>query len=411
MPVRRHKDKKAQGRKGISSSPRCLIASFPASLTLLALALLFCLASCAPAWEATVVAPEGSDFPVDREVIAGLDSFAEEGQVLSLERVLWMAGHRVIERLMVSEPQGARRDFDWTAVADDAWWGKDGELSIGGESFAVSRLEVEPSGLLERVEADITDIAPTVAAALGLPSPAQATGQALEAPSASPSTGLRTSHVLLVFLDGFGYLRYIEARDTGLIPHLAALGEPLIGLTVYPPSTSVASAALLSGAPPQVNGVDQRGIRKTEVETLFDVANAAGRQVVAVEGGALAFNLRNAEMQLSGDRDGNGSTDDNVLANALAVLDEGMPDLFYVHFHGIDDAGHTYGPNTPQEEAVIREVDAAVGQLLALLPADTLVIIFADHGMHRVEGEHGRLGNHGHLIERDMFIPIFVAAK
>lgn len=388
------------------------------TLSLLTIALLFCLAGCRSAWEATVVAPDGSAFPVDSKVLASLSGFAEEGKDLSLEWVLWTAGHRVIERLMVSEPEGARHEFDWAAVADDAWWGKDGKLSIGGESFPVSHLEAEPPPLLKQVTADITDIAPTVAAALGLPSPAQATGQALEAPPASPSlrlgsvqaTGLRTSHVLLLFLDGFGYVRYAEARDAGLIPNLTALGEPLVALTVYPPCTSVASAALLTGAPPQVNGVDQRGIRKTEVETLFDVANAAGRQVVAVEGDALAFNLRNSEMQLSGDRDGNGSTDDNVLANALAVLDEGMPDLFYVHFHGIDDAGHTYGPGTPEEEATIREVDAAVGQLLAALPGDTLIIIFADHGMHRVE-EEGRLGNHEHLIERDMFIPIFVVSK
>ena len=140
------------------------------------------------------------------------------------------------------------------------------------------------------------------------------------------------------------------------------------------------------------------------------MAAAAGLDVVAVEGEALAFNLRGAEVQLSGDRDGNGSTDDNVLANALAVLDDGMPDLFFVHFHGIDDAGHTYGPGAPEEEAAIREVDAAVGQLLAALPGDTLVIIFADHGMHQVE-EEGRSGNHGNLIERDMFIPIWVVGK
>ena len=380
------------------------------TLSLLALVLLLCLAGCGQAWEATVVAPDGSAFPVDSKVLASLAGFAEEGQDLPLEWVLWTAGHRVIERLIVSEPEGARHEFDWAAVASDAWWGKDGKLSIGGESFPVSHLEIKPPLLLEQVEADITDIAPTVAVALGLPFPAQATGQALKAPPAS--------HVLLLFLDGFGYVRYVEARDAGLIPNLAALDEPLVGLTVYPPCTNVASAALLTGAPPEVNGVDQRGIRKTEVETLFDVASAAGRQVVAVEGDALAFNLRNSAMQLSGDRDGNGSTDDNVLANALAVLDEGMPDLFYVHFHGIDDAGHTYGPNAPEEEAVIRQVDAAVGQLLAALPADTLIVIFADHGMHRVEpalsvaeGEEGRLGNHGNLIERDMFIPIFVAAK
>jgi len=216
--------------------------------------------------------------------------------------------------------------------------------------------------------------------------------------------------VLLLFLDGFGYVRYTEALRDGLIPNIASLGEPLVGLTTYPPCTSVASAALLTGAQPPINGVDRRGIRRTEAETILDVATAAGLHVVAVEGEALAFNLRNSDVQLSGDRDGNGSTDDNVLANALAELNTEMPDLFFVHFHGIDDAGHTYGPGTPEEEARIHKVDTAVGQLLAALPADTLVIIFADHGMHQVE-EEGRLGNHGHLIERDMFIPIFVTTK
>jgi predicted AlkP superfamily pyrophosphatase or phosphodiesterase len=51
-----------------------------------------------------------------------------------------------------------------------------------------------------------------------------------------------------------------------------------------------------------------------------------------------------------------------------------------------------------------------VGQLLDALPAGTLVVIFADHGMHQVE-EEGRLGNHGNLIERDMFIPIIVTEE
>jgi predicted AlkP superfamily pyrophosphatase or phosphodiesterase len=186
----------------------------------------------------------------------------------------------------------------------------------------------------------------------------------------------------------------------------------LVGLTAYPPSTRVGTAALLTGASPEVNGVDSRRVRSTNIETLFDVAAAAGLNVVAVEGEALAFNLRNADAHLSGDRDGDGSTDDNVLANALAVLDGGMPDLFYVHFHGIDDAGHSYGPNAPEERSTIQKVDAAVGQLLEALPVDTLVIVFADHGMHREEDGMGRAqGNHGHLIEQDMFIPIWVTRK
>jgi len=255
---------------------------------------------------------------------------------------------------------------------------------------------------LGRVEASMTDVAPTAARALGLAAPAEATGDVLEVASAEK--------VMLVFLDGFGYQRYLEVIERGVIPNLAVLGEPRMGVTVYPPCTSVGSAALLTGALPAENGVAWRGIRKTDTETLFDVVTAAGKQVVAVEGNALAFNLRNAEMSLSGDRDGNGSTDDNVRENALAVLDAGMPDLLWVHFHGIDDAGHTYGPRTAEEEAAIRGVDAAVGELLAAVPAGTTTIIFADHGMHEVN-EEGRLGNHGHLIKEDMLIPIWVVSK
>jgi hypothetical protein len=365
------------------------------------------LVSCGRTWQAAVVAPDGSDFAVNAKTLESLADFADEERGVPLERVLWTAGHYAIQRLALTEPEGARHEVEWAAVAEDAalyptLWQKDGKVTIGGETFPVARVEVEPPALLGQVQARLTDIAPTVAAALGLPAPAQASGSALDAPAAS--------HVLLLFLDGFGYVRYTEALDTGLIPNLAALPKPLLGLTEYPPCTRVGTAALLTGAPPSVNGVDGRSTRSTEVETIFDVATAAGLRVVAVEGESLAFNLRGAEVQLSGDRDGNGSTDDNVLANALAVLDAGMPDLFFVHFHGIDDAGHSYGPGAPEEEAVIRQVDAAVGQLLAALPGDTLVVIFADHGMHHVE-EEGKLGNHGNLIERDMFVPIWVVGK
>jgi hypothetical protein len=369
---------------------------------LLALALLLCLAGCGANWEATVVAPDGSEFAVAPDTLEGLADFADKGHGIPLERVLWSAGHYAIERLVVTGPEGERHAFEWAAVAGDAWWQRDGQVTIGGEELPVASLEIEPPALLGQVQASITDLAPTAAAALGLPAPAQASGQPLEAPQAS--------QVLLLFLDGFGHVRYRESLEAGLIPNLAALGEPLPGLTEYPPSTKVGTAALLTGASSRVNGVDGRGARNTEVQTLFDVASAAGLDVVAVEGEALAFNLRGAEPQLSGDRDGNGSTDDNVLANALAALDAGMPDLFFVHFHGIDDAGHSYGPGAPEEEATIREVDAAVGQILAALPADTLVIIFADHGMHLLE-EDGRLGNHGNLVERDMFIPIWMVVR
>jgi hypothetical protein len=370
----------------------------------LLLGVLITLSGCGPSWQATVVVPDGAPFAVDRQVLQELERFAEEGaEGVPLERVLWTAGHQAVARITVLDKEGAPHAFDWAAVAGQAYWLPGGTILVAGEELDVMQIEVDPPALLARVEASITDLAPTAAAALGLAPPDAATGQAL--PIAGGAVGV--DHVLMLFLDGFGYVRYAEAAAAGLIPNLVALGEPMVGLTVYPPCTSVASAALLTGAPPAVNGVDQRGLRKTEVETLFDTVVAADLEGVAVEGDALPFNLRNAEVTLSGDRDGNGSTDDNVLANALAVLEEGMPDLLYVHFHGIDDAGHTYGPGAPEERAAIEGVDAAVRQLMQALPSNTMAIIFADHGMHQVEGEEKR-GNHEYLIERDMFIPVLI---
>lgn len=363
--------------------------------------LLICLilTACSGGWQTTIAGPGATETIITRAVWRDLREFAADEGSLPMERVLYANGYAVIETLTLTTPEGVTRAFEWPAVAEAAVWQPNGALILGGETLRASRLTVKSPALANAVTASLTDIAPTTAAALGLPTPAQATGRAL--------TDTRASHVLLLFLDGFGYLRYTEARDAGLVPTLTALGEPAIGLSEYPPSTAIATAVMLTGAPPPINGTVIRGTRATDAETLFDVATQAGLRAVAIEGDALAFNLRHAEVILSGDRDGNGSTDDNVLANALAVLEAGMPDILWVHFHGIDDAEHTYGPNTPEDSAAITGVDAAVGEILAALPPDTLALIFADHGMHAVQ-EEGRLGNHGNLIARDMLVPVWM---
>ena len=215
--------------------------------SLAALALLLVLAGCGASWQATIVRPDGSLYAVNRGLLRDLEQAAageEEESPLSIERVLQAAGHHAVERLTVTAADGTRIEFDWPGVADNAVWGVDGRLSIQGREIQPSLLEVIPPALLGQAQAGITDLAPTAAAALGLPSPAQATGRSL--------TDARTDHVLLLFLDGLGYLRYQEAVSDGLVPGLSVLPAPLVGLTAYPPSTNVGTAALLTGAPPDV---------------------------------------------------------------------------------------------------------------------------------------------------------------
>ena len=87
-----------------------------------------------------------------------------------------------------------------------------------------------------------------------------------------------------------------------------------------------------------------------------------------------------------------------------------MPRLLWIHFHGIDDYGHTYGPADLKVDEKIVEVNGYLEQIYSALPENTLIIFFADHGMHAVH-EEGRSGNHGHLIPEDMLVPVIIKTK
>ena len=117
----------------------------PQKLSALALILLLWLTGCGPNWEATVVAPDGSSLVVNAEFLEGLADYADEERGVPLERVLWTAGYYAIDRVIVSEPEGARHEFAWADVADDAWWQENGQVEIGGEGYPVARVEAEPT--------------------------------------------------------------------------------------------------------------------------------------------------------------------------------------------------------------------------------------------------------------------------
>jgi len=382
-------------------SRTCLERSQSSILRLLVVALLVqILVACGPGWSAEIVLPGQDPITVTEKVLRTLAPFEEKspvGDSVPLERVLVHVGAQAVETIDVDG-----RTFSWDKAHDHAWWCPGGQLHILDEALTPNRIEVHAPVLLSEVSASIMDIAPTVAYSLGLPAPKEAQGTTLDVP--------RADRAFLLFLDGLGYVLYQKALVEDAMPRLGALGEAQVALTVYPPVTSVSSAALLTGAPPEVNGAVRRGIRKTDLETVFDVVKAAGRRGVAVEGSGLSFNLRSAELILSGDLDGNGTATDNVLANTMRVLQGGAPDLFWVHFHGIDDVGHTYGPDSPEWMDKVTEVDEAIGQIWEALPLGTLVIAFADHGMHPVD-EAGRLGNHNSLLAVDSFIPLIIALK
>lgn len=368
------------------------------ALALLVLAAIF-LAGCGDRWE-LALSRDGQALPPitarqwrDWAKIFP-DDLREDG-ALSLERALWEAGVPVV---LAIEVDG--RTYPWVHAYDLCWLLQDGRVEIAGSVFAGEPLAVVgPPPEMAQATASVIDLAPTIAHALGVRAPAKSSGRVL--------TAARAGHVVYIFLDGLGYLRYQEIAGQGVMPFLDSLGSPQLATTLYPSTTRVATAGMMTGAMPQVSGVRDRNTRDTQIETLFDVLTEANRSSVSVEGDALAFSMRNTDLMLSGDRDGNGASDDNTFANAMQVIGEGLPDFLWVHFHGIDDVGHTYGPQSDEEVAKVAEVDGYLAELVAALPADCLLLISADHGMHAVD-EDERLGNHGSLMPQDMLVPLWV---
>jgi hypothetical protein len=375
-------------------------------ITLLLSFLAFSLSACSPDWQIEFTKDGRSvgqfsfdDFSFYLAISGEEDAEGELLETILLGQMLYINGFTLIDEITLIDEEGNESTFIWEEIALETRLSNKGKVTIEGQEYTPVTIDVSESALASEIEYSITDIAPTMAHILGLPELVEASGEILMERSAE--------HGVLILIDGTQYQKLQALIADGKLPFLASLDKIHQGLTVYPPVTAAASAALLTGAIPQVNGAYGHGFRSTELTTLFDLVVREGKSVIAIEGASLPFNLRNAEVTISGDRDGNGFSDDNVFTNSLEAIDAGMPDLLYIHFHEIDDMGHEYGPESDEYEQAAIRVDGYLSQIYEALPTGTFIIIFADHGMH-AEGEGG---NHGNLIASDLIIPIIFLEK
>ncbi|MDQ0634479.1 hypothetical protein QFZ40_002388 [Arthrobacter pascens] len=68
-------------------------------------------------------------------------------------------------------------------------------------------------------------------------------------------------------------------------------------------------------------------------------------------------------------------------AAAAEAMAANSPSLMYFYVNELDKAGHRYGCQSEQWEHQLEELDATVRRLNASLPAGTVVLLTADHGM------------------------------
>ena len=218
----------------------------------------------------------------------------------------------------------------------------------------------------------------------------------------------RDRRVLILFLDGFGYWSFEAALARGDVPNLATL-EAHRAAAVMPTITPVNYAAMVTGRPPEENGVTDRSGHTVDCDTIFDYALSLGKTAVVIEGDVQILRF-SVPQELNPDFDGDGDTDNEVFDCALSMMDRGY-DLMLVHFHGIDDTGHQTGPDSAETREKIRQVDAYAGLLMEKW--DGYVIAVADHGQHENDGNGDeayadKRGIHGSDAESDVIIPLLV---
>ncbi len=205
--------------------------------------------------------------------------------------------------------------------------------------------------------------------------------------------------VILVLLDGFSLNQYKHALSKGYINFLQNYYKNE-AVSVYTPVTNAGYAAIITGKTPDINGIHDRSNREMKVDSIFQYALENDKKSVILEGDIKILNTE-IEPMLHIDLNKDGDTDDEMFESTLTALKEDY-DLIFVHFHGIDDRGHSFGPYSDEAMNYISKIDSWIEQLSEIWEGK--IILTADHGMHEtLEG-----GSHGECQQADMVVPYFV---
>jgi hypothetical protein len=192
----------------------------------------------------------------------------------------------------------------------------------------------------------------------------------------------RGQPVLAIKIDGLGWDMLEHA------PFIASL-NPQRALAVWPPTTPVGLASMLTGTLPFVHGIQTRGQRDLLVDDIF-----------ALLPNSVHIGARNSFINTSLPPQLTTSDGDAFMLAQQAIAEPA--DFTFLHFKQVDSTAHTYGPHAKQTHQAIAELDEFVRILAEQF--DGRLIITSDHGLHDTPDG----GNHGLFLPQDMLVPYVV---
>jgi predicted AlkP superfamily pyrophosphatase or phosphodiesterase len=227
-----------------------------------------------------------------------------------------------------------------------------------------------------------------------------ACGHTQHAPGGASQGPSAPGRAVIISVDG---LRP-DALQPSIAPNLLGLAArgsfTYRARTIVPPITLPSHSSMLSGFTPAQHGITwntyQPEMGFIRVPTIFARAHDAGFRTVAVVGKEKLTHLN-----VPGTIDAFLEIDHDDDAAEAAVSHAHSFGLMFVHLPDTDRNGHAQGWMSPAYLRAVTSADAAVGRIVAALPADATVIVTADHGGHGL--------SHGQDIPDDMTIPWIMA--
>lgn len=224
-------------------------------------------------------------------------------------------------------------------------------------------------------------------------------------------------HVILIGVDGMGANYLAKANNIPTMNSLMKNGSYTLHARCVSPSSSADNwAAMTMGAGPELTGYTEWNSEKPEIPSreldkygMFPSIFALLREQkpTSVLGAIYTWpGIGYLFPKKAVNKDDNTNNDSLTADHAIKYIKSAKPNFLFVHFSGVDAAGHSIGWGTPAYYSAIEKIDTYIGQIVQAsidegMDKDGVVIVTADHG--------GIKTGHGGKTLDEMEIPWIIA--
>lgn len=226
-------------------------------------------------------------------------------------------------------------------------------------------------------------------------------------------------HVILIGVDGMGANYLSKTKNIPVMQSIMRMGVSTMHARCVSPSSSADNwASMVMGAGPELHGYTEWNSQKPEIPSraldhygLFPTIYALLRDQrpnakigVIYSWGGIGYLFPKQAVN----KDDHTSNDSLTADHSVKYIQSDKPDFLFVHFDGVDGAGHSIGWGTKEYYSAIQRTDKYIGQIIqsvkdAGIENNTVIIVTADHG--------GIKTGHGGKTIQEMEIPWMAYGK